>query len=192
MHTIAKNQLILCRRPQFVDPFGQTAKVGNYTPGVNLGYLKNTPTMFMKGMSLTEVLVASFIMGTGILSLLALQAAALSTGIVSGHRQQASLLLVELAELSHISPGVFREIEPGSLITADAAPVCAEGTVCTPVAFLQKELHMWAASVIQRLPDAQVDIRQSGQPGQSIWTVNLSWHGTQGFSESSLQTELVL
>lgn len=153
--------------------------------------------MFAKGSSLIEVLVAGLILGTGILCLLTLQASAVGLGVISGHRQQASLLLLELAELSYISPGVFRDIDPALFIADDIAagvssPVCPAGSVCLPEVFMLHELRAWARAVTDRLPDARLDIQREWLHGHMVWTVSLRWHGPQDFSQNSMQSVLQL
>ncbi|MDO8909552.1 MAG: prepilin-type N-terminal cleavage/methylation domain-containing protein [Pseudohongiella sp.] len=150
--------------------------------------------MFAKGMTLIEVLVASVILGTGILCLLALQTTALGIGLASGHRQQASLLLMELSEITHISPDAFRALDPQTLITGFAGPVqsCRAGTACPVAAFARNELSLWVNMVRDRLPAAKIDIMRELQDGQVIWTVTLSWHGPEGTQQNTLQTELAI
>lgn len=153
---------------------------------------KSVLIMFAKGMTLIEVLVASFILGTGIVCLLALQTTALGIGIASGHRQQASLLLLELSELAYISPAAFREIDPAPLVAGVIGPihVCSVGYACSPATFAATELSMWGHTVRRRLPEAQIDIQRGFKDGQVSWVVELSWYGPQDFSQNSLQIEM--
>jgi type IV pilus modification protein PilV len=149
--------------------------------------------VFSKGMTLIEVLVASLLLATSVMCLLALQTSAMAITIVSGHRQQASLVLMELSELSFISPTALRELDPMALIAEPIASpnqTCRLSLPCSPEAFLAYELRAWAAEVKNRLPDAQIDIERVWQEGRLSWKVLLSWHGPEDFSQSSLQAEL--
>lgn len=150
-------------------------------------------SLFSKGMTLIEVLMASLILATSVMCLLALQTSAIAITIVSDHRQQASLLLMELSELSYINPRALRELDPMALITEPPASpnqICRHSLPCSPEAFLGYELRAWGAKVKNLLPDAQVDIERVWQDGRLNWTVLLSWHGPEGFSQNSLQAEL--
>lgn len=148
---------------------------------------------FAKGASLIEVLVASSILVTGILSLFVLQTSALGTGIVSAHRQQASLLLQEIVELSQVDPVTFREIDPVTALASEGVlSSCPQGSMCPPAAFMHAELSAWVSRVKNRLPAAQIDIQPQSYQGQPGWVVSLNWHGPAEFSQSSMQTGLQL
>jgi type IV pilus assembly protein PilV len=148
--------------------------------------------MFAKGMTLIEVLVASVILGTGIVCLLALQTTALGMGITSGYRHQASLLLLELSELTYISPGAFRQIDPVPLVAGNigSLPVCSIEYACLPATFAASELSNWGHLVRRRLPEAQIDIQREIKDGQIRWVVSLRWYGPQDSSQNRLQAEL--
>lgn len=143
-----------------------------------------------KGMTLIEVLVASLVLSTGIVGMLALQTRALTMVVISGQRQQASLLLQELAELVYISPDAFSNVDPMSLIAGDVAPVpsCTMGDECPAHLFARAELSAWGQAVSRRLPAAEINIER----GWHEWTVVLRWHGPADFSQNSLQAELLL
>lgn len=149
--------------------------------------------MMAKGTSLIEVLVASLILASGILCLLTLQASASGIGILSAQRQQASLMLMELAELSRISPQTFSRIDPALIAAVEGdSGLCAVSLACTPVEFFYHELGVWAHHLAQRLPHADFSIEVMEQQGQIVWRVEVSWRGVQDSPQQLLQSELIL
>ncbi|MBU2098610.1 MAG: hypothetical protein KKD00_07590 [Gammaproteobacteria bacterium] len=144
-------------------------------------------------MSLIEVLTASAVLATGILCLLVLQSSALGITRLAEHRQQASALLLELAELSYISPGTFAAIDPVMLMEHENTQLlCPSGTNCSPDMFVASELGNWVLRVKQGLPEAKIDIQRTLDAGQINWLVTLRWHGPRHQSQSSMQARLQL
>lgn len=149
--------------------------------------------MVAKGTGLIEVLVASLILASGILCLVTLQASALRIGVGSAQRQQASLMLMELAELSRISPETFRQIDPARISMAHGDNVlCTPNRACSPTQFLHYELAGWARLLTQRLPQGDFTIQVVQQHGLIIWAVEIRWHGGQDGAYNSVQAEFVL
>ena len=143
------------------------------------------------GSSLTEVLLASMVVATGVLSLLTLQTYAYGIGLQARHRQQASLLLLELNELAQLDIELFQDIDLSALMHTDlVTDTCSFGSVCPVQVFVSSELVLWSARVRQSLPDANIEMLTDVQQGQAVFICRLTWHGPELFAQNTMEVML--
>lgn len=144
---------------------------------------------FACGAGLIEVLVASVVLATGVLSMLSLQASAFGIGLASTHRQQAALLLMELTELVQLDDNIFKQAT-SLVLEGNTVSACVPGSSCMVDEFVADELSAWVHRVKLALPAVDIDVQQTLLHGQAAQLVHLSWYGPALFAQNSMQVVL--
>jgi type IV pilus assembly protein PilV len=131
------------------------------------------------GFTLLEVLIAVFVLATGLLGLAGLQAATLSNNQSAYNRSQATRLAYDMAERIRSDFVVAKNLESSTYITVnpDAATAqtdCATvSTTCTASDMAQNDLFLWYQDLTNTLPSGTGSIAVNA--ATRVFTITINW-----------------
>lgn len=113
---------------------------------------------FSAGFTLIEVLVAVFVLASGILGLAALQAASLRNNQSAYYRSQATQLAYDMADRLRANIRDANDLASSTYVTllpedAEAQSACTQvSTTCTPAIMAEQDLFQWNQDIVAMLP----------------------------------------
>jgi type IV pilus assembly protein PilV len=148
-----------------------------------------------RGFSLLEVMVALVVLCVGLLGILKLEAAAISSTTVAAKRSLAALEAASLAASMHVNRGfwataanatvtvqgtaaVAATASPAALQTSlGTAPNCTSPTVpCGVTDMAAYDLNQWALALQPLLPNYTATVNCNNAPVAVTCTVNIVWN----------------
>jgi Tfp pilus assembly protein PilV len=127
--------------------------------------------------------LASFILGTGILAVLNMQALALSTSQNNSHLLRAEWLLNDMLERMKANPFGFLtalQLLPEGKINAQ----CESAPGCSPEELAAHDLARWRQRLTASLPEGHGEIEATTIAGYShsarVFRVTVRWQGSRG------------
>jgi type IV pilus assembly protein PilV len=132
------------------------------------------------GFTLLEVLIAVFVLATGLLGLAGLQAATLSNNQSAYNRSQATRLAYDMAERIRSNFVVAKNLQNSTYITInpDAATdqkddCAAVSTTCTASDMAQNDLFLWYQDLTNTLPSGTGSIAVNA--ATRVFTITINW-----------------
>ena len=131
------------------------------------------------GFTLLEVLIAVFVLATGLLGLAGLQAATLSNNQSAYNRSQATRLAYDMAERIRSNFVVAKNLQNSTYITinpdaATAQTDCAAvSTTCTASDMAQNDLFLWYQDLTNTLPSGTGSIAVNA--ATRVFTITINW-----------------
>lgn len=150
-----------------------------------------------RGFSLTEVMLACFIMSTGMLAMVRMQSAALMQVHHNQQMLQADWLVQDLIARIRINPEGFRQLTVPAiplLQDADATSVhgaCDLPVQCSALQFAAGNVSRWMGQVHEALPDATISVASLDHglgTSARLWQVELRWQHSMLHADASLST----
>jgi type IV pilus assembly protein PilV len=152
------------------------------------------------GFTLLEVLIAVFVLATGLLGLAGLQAATLSNNQSAYNRSQATRLAYDMAERIRSNFVVAKNLQNSTYKTIN--PVDAErqtdcetvSTTCTASDMAQNDLFLWYLDLTNTLPSGTGSIAVNA--ATRVFTITVNWDdnrdGVVNSSDPNFQMSLHL
>lgn len=150
-----------------------------------------------RGFSLTEVMLACFIMTTGMLAMVRMQSAALIQVHHNQQMLQADWLVQDLIARIRVNPEGFRQLPVTAipllqnLDDSSAHSHCHLPVRCPAAQFAAGDVSRWSARVHETLPGATVSVasHEHGlETSVRLWQLELSWRGAPGHADASLSS----
>ncbi|MBC55099.1 MAG: type IV pilus modification protein PilV [Gammaproteobacteria bacterium] len=133
-----------------------------------------------RGIALLEVLLCSFILATGILAVLNMQALALGTAQTSAHLMRAEWLLNDILERMKANPtGFSAALESGA--GGGLLGRCETLNGCTAAQLATHDLAQWQQRLTEWLPGGHGEIQPANwadfPSSATLYHVQVRWHG---------------
>ena len=125
------------------------------------------------GASLVEMLVATCLLGLGMMTTAAMYAQSTNVLANSIYRQRAMRLSADLAELLH-------GISPATLVDVMPAPQDCSSAACNQQHLLQQVLHHWHNRIARALPLGSGHYQVTTADGLTAVAIKLTWSSSDG------------
>ncbi|MEJ2670023.1 MAG: type IV pilus modification protein PilV [Gammaproteobacteria bacterium] len=125
------------------------------------------------GFTLVEVMIASFILATGILAFITLQLQALNATRIAGLQTQAAILASDVADsaranLEGLIAGAYNISSGKASDLVSTTPLCSP---CTPEQIAAIDINTWLQRVAEEITDSEISL-QFTQPN---FIISIKW-----------------